>query len=290
MPETPTAALTNVRAALRANPATRAWADCDLEPLLGGLNNHSWRLDAAGLRYVIRLSSSGDESLGVDRGSEAALLAAAGAAGLAPTLVFCDFESRLLITQYVDGKVWTLADARDPHNVERMARALTRLHALEPPAGVHVRSFREQALRLETVIRATGGAVDARLADRAREVFARLAVTNVPQTLCHDDLHHLNVVDDGRRLALIDWEYGGLGDPIFDLASFVSYQALDANAVAQLLAAYAGPADAARLDDGRWAFDYVQWLWYLAAAADQPQRVADEFRVRAADIRASLGE
>ena len=70
----------------------------------------------------------------------------------------------------------------------------------------------------------------------------------------------------------------------------MSYQALDANAVAQLLAAYAGSADAARLDDGRWAFDYVQWLWYVAAAADQPQRAADEFRARAADIRASLGE
>ena len=290
MPETPTAALTNVRAALRANAATRAWAECDLEPLMGGLNNHSWRLEAAGLRYVVRLSSSGDESLGVDRGSEAALLAAAGAAGLAPTLVFCDLENRLLITQYVDGEVWTLADAREPRNIARMAHALTRLHGLEPPAGVRVRSFHEQALRLETVVRATGGATDARLTARAGEVFARLDAANARRAPCHDDLHHLNVVDDGRRLVLIDWEYGGLGDPIFDLASFVSYQALDANAVAQFLAAYAGPADAARLDDGRWAFDYVQWLWYLAAAADQPQRVADEFRVRAADIRARLGE
>jgi len=288
MPEAAAATLATVRAALRANPLTRAWADGELEPLVGGLNNHSWRLDVGGRRYVVRLSSDGDESLGVDRGSEAALLATAGAAGLAPTLVACDLENRLLITHYVDGEVWTLADACDPHNIARMAHALTSLHGLEVPAGVRVRSFHEQALRLERVVRATGERADAPLAARAGEVFTRLDAAKARRTLCHDDLHHLNVVDDGRRLTLIDWEYGGHGDPIFDLASFVSYHALDAAAVALLLATYAGPADAARLGDGRWAFDYVQWLWYLAAAAEQPATVADEFRARAAQIRAGL--
>ena len=103
---------------------------------VGGLNNHRWRLDVGGRRYVVRLSGDGDESLGVDRGSEAALLAAAGAAGLAPTLVACDLENRLLITHYVDGEVWTLADACHPHNIARLAQALTSLHGLEVPAGV----------------------------------------------------------------------------------------------------------------------------------------------------------
>jgi len=123
MPEAAAATLATVRAALRANPLTRAWADGELEPLVGGLNNHSWRLDVGGRRYVVRLSSGGDESLGVDRGSEAALLAAAGAAGLAPTLVACDLENRLLVTHYVDGEVWTLADACHPHNIARLAQA-----------------------------------------------------------------------------------------------------------------------------------------------------------------------
>jgi aminoglycoside phosphotransferase (APT) family kinase protein len=287
MPEAPASTLVNVRAALRANPRTRPWAELELEPLVGGFNNHSWRLEADGRRYVIRLSGGGDESLGVDRASEAALLTAAAAEGLAPTVVVCDLENRLLITHYVDGDVWTLADARNPRNIVRVAQALTRLHGVEPPAGVRVRSFHEQALRLERVARAKGEAADARLAAKAGKVFGRLDAANVRRTLCHDDLHHLNIIDDGRRLALIDWEYGGLGDPIFDLASFVSYHGLDAAAKAHLLATYAGPADTARLDDARWAFDYAQWLWYLAAAG-QPGPMTDEFRVRAGRVRCGL--
>jgi thiamine kinase-like enzyme len=35
--------------------------------------------------------------------------------------------------------------------------------------------------------------------------------------LCHNDPYHLNFLDDGD-LWLIDWEYAGMGDPMYDLA------------------------------------------------------------------------
>jgi Ser/Thr protein kinase RdoA (MazF antagonist) len=81
--------------------------------------------------------------------------------------------------------------------------------------------------------------------------------------LCHHDLHHLNLLDDGR-LWLVDWEYGGRGDPLFDVAGFLALHELGPGPTATFLEAYGGlaPADAALLGAARWAFDYVQWLWY----------------------------
>ena len=35
--------------------------------------------------------------------------------------------------------------------------------------------------------------------------------------LCHNDPYHLNFLDDGS-LWLIDWEYAGMNDPMYDLA------------------------------------------------------------------------
>jgi thiamine kinase len=128
---------------------------------------------------------------------------------------------------------------------------------------------------------------DARLAARADEMFARLERTEACQTLCHDDLHHLNVLDDGGRLTLIDWEYGGLGDPIFDLASFVSYHELDAGTRARLWQAYAGPADPKRFADALWTFDYVQWLWYRVTGMASDEE-AKECRARAERVRLRL--
>ena len=43
---------------------------------------------------------------------------------------------------------------------------------------------------------------------------------------CHNDVHHLNVVG-GDELRLIDWEYAGAGEPLFDLASVCVYHGYD---------------------------------------------------------------
>jgi thiamine kinase-like enzyme len=67
-------------------------------------------------------------------------------------------------------------------------------------------------------------------------------------------------------LRLVDWEYGGVGDPVFDVAGYLSHHLLDAGQAATLLDAYGAGFDAARLQDARWAYDYVQWLWYRVAA------------------------
>ena len=39
---------------------------------------------------------------------------------------------------------------------------------------------------------------------------------------CHNDLLAGNVLDDGKRLWLIDWEYAGFNTPLFDLGGIAS--------------------------------------------------------------------
>ena len=283
----------SVRAALRANTSTRDWADADLEPLASGFNNQSWRMWWQGVPYVVRLNRADSASLGIDRASELALVQAAAAAGLAPPVVASDLQRGVLVLRYVEGRTWTAEDARMPVNLGRLAQVVSRLHDIAPPSQVRRRSFREQAERLERVCGGTQIAPDPVLAQRARPVFTRLDAANPRLTLCHDDLHHLNVVDDGERLVLIDWEYGGLGDPAFDLASVIVYHELDAAGRRPLLDAYdrSDPREREnvldRLDAAIWAFDYVQWLWYLAAARGGSDQAVECVK-RAAEIRARL--
>jgi thiamine kinase-like enzyme len=58
-----------------------------------------------------------------------------------------------------------------------------------------------------------------------------------PQALCHNDLVCQNVLE-GDGLALIDWEYAGMGDPFFDLAIVVQHHELEENLARHFLAAY----------------------------------------------------
>jgi thiamine kinase-like enzyme len=54
----------------------------------------------------------------------------------------------------------------------------------------------------------------------------------------HNDLLAANLIDDGTRLWLVDWEYGGFNSPLFDLGGLASNNELSPEQEAWLLEAY----------------------------------------------------
>ena len=276
---------TAVRAALAAHDSTRVLADAVFEPVRGGLSNHAWKAEKDGRHWFVRLGGPESATLGVDRESERSLLAVVGAAGLAPKLVACDPSNGLLVTQFIEGAPWRREDARAARNLERIAQRLRVLHRLAPTTAIRRVDFAAQARSLEDQRCVPAPAIQ-RIADAA---FEMLASRRTRLALCHNDLHHLNLLDDGRRLWIVDWEYGGVGDPLFDLASFACQHELAADERNALLAAY-GAGDeipASALDAACTAFDYVQWLWYSNWAARHPH-AGREYALRAAALEARL--
>jgi thiamine kinase-like enzyme len=275
------------RRALAANAATRELAAAPFRRLTGGISNSTWCASLGSERFFVRLSGEDDASLGVDRASEAALLGLASEAGLSPPLVACDPSRRLLVTRYIEGRPWSREEARSADGVVRIATVLRRLHALPPPRELAPVSFALQAARYEAELSAEGLPPEPRLAAAATAALARLAAGAERRCPCHNDVHHDNVVDDGERLWLVDWEYGGLGDPVFDLAGFASHHVLDRERSAQLLDACAADVAPSEFDDARWVYDYVQWLWYRVAA-HEGVRHGPALEVRARDLYQSL--
>jgi len=263
-----------LRECLRNCMATQSLADGNVTRIAGGLSNRAWRLDANGASWFVRLGHPQAARLGVDRESERAVLQAVAAAGLAPAVHACDPASGLLVTRYIHGRTWTAGDAARVENLRRAAERLRQLHELPVPAGVSSVDYQSQALRLAAALPA-GDATSASLAERAAIAFRNVGDGAQPSTLCHNDLHHLNLLDDGDRLWLVDWEYGGLGNPLFDVASFLTLHDLGPVPTEAFLDAYGRlPAvDRGRLKDARWLFDYVQWLWYRSRF---PDPVGDE--------------
>ena len=109
------------------------------------------------------------------------------------------------------------------------------------------------------------------------------------------DRHDLlpgNLIDDGRRLWLIDWEYGGFGTAMFDLANLSANGAYDAAADALLLDAYfEGRAD----DDLRRAFAAMkaasalrEALWAMVSDVHLARPGVD-YRAHAADYLGRFG-
>ena len=258
------------RARLRDGPATASIADGRFERIERGLANHAWRVTtAAGPSRFVRLASATAGEVGADLHAEASVLRQVAAAGLAPGVVRCDPASRLLVTEWIEGIGGDDAALERDTVITLVAQALQQLHALAPATRLREVSFERQAARLQAALPEAPG-VPA-LQATATGVFTSLGATLRPRVLCHHDVHGGNmVIDPTGRLWLVDWEYAGLGDPVFDLASFASQHGLTPAESRQLHACYVeagGHVPWPRLVLAGWAFDYVQWLWYRTLAA-----------------------
>jgi thiamine kinase-like enzyme len=208
---------------------------------------------SGGQAYVARLSQE-LPLLGIDRRNEILCQQAASARGLAPEVVH--HQEGLLVSRFVEGRTLGAADVRRPDTIRRAAALLYRLHqGWDALTGEllyfcpfqAIRTYAGSAARLRAVAPDDLGA----MLEHARRLVRRIAPFR--PVLCHNDLMPANLIDDDQRLWVVDWEYGGVGHPLFDLANIAANAAFSDDQDHALLAAYhdGGPVDPRELAELR---------------------------------------
>jgi thiamine kinase-like enzyme len=189
-----------------------------LERLDGGITNRNYLVDDAGERFVARIGAE-LLILGVDRRNEAQCHRAAQSLGVAPPLIHG--EDGVLVSRYIPSRTLDPASAREPGVVPRLAQLLRQLHdGWDGLIGELLFFCPFQASRTYVATARRLGAVLPADIDSMLETARRLSRTITPYTptLCHNDLLPANILDDGNRIWIVDWEYAGMGNPLFDLA------------------------------------------------------------------------
>lgn len=211
----------------------------DPVPLGGGITNVNFVVEDAGEKYVVRV---GDDIPvhQVMRFNELAASRAAAAAGVSPEVVHS--EPGVLVLRYVQGRTYGEPDVADQANLERILPMVQRCHREVPkhfrgPALVfwvfHV--VRDYAATLEDGDSAHAGRL-AGLLDTA-DLLER-AIGPIDLVFGHNDLLAANIMDDGERIWLIDWDYAGFNSPLFDLGGLASNNGLSPEQEEWLLEAY----------------------------------------------------
>jgi aminoglycoside phosphotransferase (APT) family kinase protein len=248
-----------------------------VETLAGGSRNRCYAISDAGREAVLRIAGEDDRAYAVARMAESLAQQSAAAHGLAPRILFEDAGLGLTAMERAAGRVWTRGLARSAAGAARLGEWLARLHGLPPPPAMRRVDF--VASLGHYVTQLGNDAATLALLERARAAGARLQ-RGAADVLCHNDLHHLNIIGSEGGITVVDWEYAGLGDPVMDLAGFVAYHDLDGPAVAALLEAYGAgraPPLAAGLADARWLFEAVWWAWLELHRRLRPEE-PDELR------------
>jgi thiamine kinase-like enzyme len=210
----------------------------DPQPLTGGITNVNFVVEDAGEKFVVRVG--GDIPLHqVMRFNELTASRAAHAAGVSPEVVYA--EPGALVLRYIEGKTFAPEDAQ---NLAAIVDLIRRVHRdipkfLRGPALIfwvfHV--LRDYAATLRD-----GGSRMAPELPRLMKAADGLeaAVGPVDLVYGHNDLLSANLLDDGERLWLIDWDYAGFNSPLFDLSNLASNNEFTPEMEDWLLQAYFG--------------------------------------------------
>jgi thiamine kinase-like enzyme len=187
----------------------------------GGITNHNFRVRFGGSEVVLRIAGHQTELLGIDRASEQVATQAAAKLGIAPAVLAFLPEHSCLVTAFVPGVPLADTVLREPPAMVEIARALRAFHEHAPslPTSFDVPRIARDYLTLarERDAKPPPAASDAvRLADRIAGALSGPEHAIVP---CHNDLLAANLLGDGRRVWLVDWEYAGMGDRYFDLGN-----------------------------------------------------------------------
>jgi len=224
-----------------------------------GLTNDSYRVTGAHKTVVVRISNLDDKVLFIDRRSEAVVLKLVEAAGIGVPVYYNAPDRHILITEEITGRNPARMEFREQRNIIRIAGLLRQLHSLTAPADV-------QTMRLESTLRGYWTLLGQWRDHSTALQIARESDQQSLRCLCHNDVHHMNIIDDDARWWLLDWEYAGVGDPYFDLASVCCYHGFDESQQQSLLDAYM-PSESIntdRLIRMCWLFEYIKELWFEA--------------------------
>ncbi len=279
---------------------TNADPDSFVIERLGGLTNLNHKIGAGGETYMLRIAGDGTDEY-IDRASEKTNAGIAARAGVNAEVLFFDAADGVQLTRFIEGAATMSPKAfKDLDAVARAGLALRRMHRCGELFANEFNIFQmmDEYLGILTGKRAWVPDGYSEIQGEAESVRAALAANPAPLAPCHCDPLAENFLDDGEVMSIVDWEYAGNNDPMWDLADLSVEASFAANQDTALLRTYFdGTPTAAQL--GRMVLykamcDLLWTLWgALQVASDNP---AEDFRAyaqgrfeRCKDLMASSG-
>ena len=257
----------------------------------GGKVNRSFLVRTRRGRFVLRLNENATSDPGLDRARELVLHTAAANAGIAPQVVYADPGHFCLITDFLDGRLWTPHYFTRMRDLRSLGQRLRVLQGVVPPSVPRFDPMTSARRYADMIIGSDSdeaGRIQFLLANGA-EAMTRAASSQRAPSIVHCDLHHGNVLT-ADRVYFIDWEYAQVADPLLDLACVMTYYPR-AVAHGALLLEASGLADVgatpAMLTELTNVFTLLTYLWYRARRVSRVVPATD-LQVESAALRRLL--
>ena len=195
--------------------------DLIINPLEGGITNLNFLVNHGDQKLVVRLGQDIPEHL-VFRSNEINVSKAAFEIGISPKLIHS--ELGVLVLEFIESE--TLDPKGVQKNLGRIMPIIKKIHNEIPnflsgqPAMFwvfHVIKYYANFLR-------SNQSSHLDKIDDLLNKASKLEKLSSPREIVfgHNDFLAANFLDDGSKIWVVDWEYGGFNDPLFDIGGLAS--------------------------------------------------------------------
>jgi thiamine kinase-like enzyme len=245
--------------------------DVAFVPLRGGQAHESYIAEVDGQKLVVKLLSDDFARHGLMVPHEHLIdnTRAAGDSGVGARLVAAFPDVGVMVIEFIEGRTLELDDLVRPSYIAAIARALATLHSRTRPfrnrANLPAMFNRYLTLQQSLGFRVVPGYFE--YLDTFGEVQQALAVRELPSVPCNNDVYAANLIDEGARIRVIDYDFSGMNDPCCELGNLAIEGRLDPDQTARLCEAYFGglrPTQYARVRLFSLATQFAWALLYCA--------------------------
>ena len=242
---------------------------------LGGLTNLVFRIDTGSDRYVLRIPGKGTEDY-IDRAVEMHNARVAANADVSAEVIYADAESGVMLSRHIDGITTMTPElfASREGAAARAGLAFKKMHDWSEPFEFRFELFAmiDDYLKILDQRKAELPEGYANVVEAAQPVREALNAHPAKLAPCHCDPLCENLLDNGERMWIVDWEYSGMNDPMWDLGDLSVEAGLTPAQDGELIEAYCGgepsAADFGRMIIYKAMCDLLWTLWGLIQHAD----------------------
>ena len=253
--------------------------DVRFEVLGGGITNRNYLVTVDGDprapgvgRFVLRIPGEGTETF-IDRTRELNNHAAAAAAGVTTPLLHVIQPGDCTVVPFIQGETMHPESlAAHPDRLEKVVAAMRTYHERAVFANeTRLFDMVREYLRMAQDVNAPRPEETDWMLEQCRLIEAAMERDQPAFTACHNDLLSENFIlaPDGK-MWIIDWEYGGMTDPYFDLGDFCVEHPLSVDEEKLVLTAYCGGMDEhryARMQLHKLVADLWWSIWAMIQAS-----------------------
>ena len=189
---------------------------------IGGMTNRNFKVSFDGNNYVFRIPGNGTEGM-VERKNEEVNTLLTYRMGISPEILYFNENTGIKLTRFIDGaETLTPATIQRYEHIIQIADIFRTLHGSSVRLNNDFNVFRE-IISYEHLLDKAGAKMYDGYEKYRGQIFSlqeRLNTLGVELKPCHNDLVAENFIKDIHgKIYLIDWEYSGMNDPMWDFAA-----------------------------------------------------------------------